>query len=141
MKRRFTRYGLASIVLLALAVSSVSAFGPSSKLDGDLCKQRPRFDLNDIIARGDFVDVMRKPSVGDSKAVIDTTYQAKGYGDNTERQTVVVDGIIMELPGVVIEGQIRIGAFIPVYPGTEYPIGREDWGSELPCWANPDCPD
>ena len=60
--------------------------------------------------------------------------------DGTQPELILVDGILMELPRVVIREQIRNGTFIPVYPGTTIPIGEEDWGHNLPCWANPNCP-
>ena len=53
-----------------------------------------------------------------------------------DRRTVIVDGIVMELPEDVIKHQIAIGVFIVVYAGTTIPVEPH----EIPCWANPNCP-
>ncbi|MEL7450468.1 MAG: hypothetical protein AAFN78_14745 [Pseudomonadota bacterium] len=131
----------AGLLLMAAAALPAAASASPIDLRGDLCENRRPFNLNDVIARGDFVDVVRnlwgKGGVTVSLEEIEAMRDASKAGD---RQTVVVDGILMELPAHVIEGMIRNGTFIPVYPGTTIPIDRDDWGHELPCWGNPDCP-
>lgn len=136
MKRRNILF-TALCLMSSIMVGGIAAATGDEPIDwnGDMCEQRRQFDLNDVLARGDFVDVRRVLPAKPVPQPSDPT------PSQLARQTVVVDGILMELPQWVVEGMIQNGTFRPVYPGTTIPIPQSGWFSELPCWANPDCPE
>lgn len=84
-------------------------------------------------ALGGFLLVLESSGNADPQAV----QSAVAAAAPDDLRTVIVDGIVMQMHEMVIQGLIANGTFIVVYAGTATPITEPQ---DLPCWVNPDCP-
>lgn len=82
-----------------------------------------------------FLLVLESNGNADPQAVQSAVRAAAAAPDDV--RTVIVDGIVMQMHEMVVQGLIANGTFIVVYAGTTIPITEPQ---DLPCWVNPDCP-
>lgn len=105
---------LTSVALIAgLAFTTPATAADMNKLAEMLDGKRLDFSQlkpNTITAS---VALTGKPDTGASAA--------RSSSDGSNRRPIYVDGVLMELPEWVILGQIKMGVFTVVYPGTNIP--------------------
>ena len=84
-----------------------------------------------------FLIVLESNGGANAQAVQSAVAAAPATAAPDDVRTVIVDGIVMQVHEIVVQGLIANGTWIVVYAGTTNPINDPQG---LPCWANPDCP-
>jgi hypothetical protein len=106
-------------VTLALACTAAPALAQPASYRQALCEASEGLPAG-AFDRGRFLVVeLTQPPV----EVTPPSPMTQAY---SQKETVIIDGVVMELPRWVIRGQIQAGVFIPVYAGTTIPLDLND---------------
>lgn len=118
---------LAAVSLGALMTTSFSAANAHSAPGGQGSCQG---DVLDEAALGGFLLVLESNGGANQQAI----QSAVAAAAPDDPRTVIVDGIVMTMPEMVLQGLIANGTFIVVHGSVTGPnVGQNG----LPCWADP----
>lgn len=84
-----------------------------------------------------FLVVLESNAGANPQAVHSAVAAAPAAAAPDDLRTVIVDGIVMQVHEMVVQGLVANGTWIVVYAGTSIPITDQQ---DLPCWVNPNCP-